>query len=77
MCEIMETTEQKSNVAVLIPCYNEEATVAKVIDDFRAQLPYATIYVFDNCCTDNTATIAKQHGATVIHEPRKGKGYVI
>ena len=77
MCGVMETSEQKSNVAVLIPCHNEETTVAKVVDDFRAQLPYANIYVFDNCCTDNTATIAQQHGAAVIHEPRKGKGYVI
>lgn len=77
MCGMMEATEQKSNIAVLIPCYNEEATVGKVIDDFRDQLPAATIYVFDNCCTDNTAAIARQRGATVIHEPRKGKGYVI
>jgi len=66
-----------ATTAVLIPCYNEEATIGKVVDDFRAQLPEAGIYVFDNCCTDETAAIAAQHGATVVKEPRKGKGYVI
>ncbi len=68
-------TEKKT--AVLIPCHNEEATIGKVIDDFRSQLPAAEIYVFDNCCTDKTSQIAREHGATVIHEPRKGKGFVI
>ncbi len=64
-------------IAILIPCHNEEATVGKVIDDFRAQLPHATIYVFDNRSTDATSTIAAEHGAVVLKEPRKGKGYVI
>jgi len=69
--------EQQTNIAVLIPCHNEEATIGKVIDDMRAQLPEATIYVFDNCCTDRTAQIAQDRGAIVLKEPRKGKGYVV
>lgn len=64
-------------IAVLIPCHNEEPTIAKVVDDFRAQLPQATVYVFDNCCTDRTGEIAAAHGATVLREARKGKGFVV
>lgn len=67
----------KPSIAVLIPCHNEAAAIGKVVDDFRAQLPDAAIYVFDNCCTDDTAKIAARHGAIVVREPRKGKGYVI
>jgi len=72
-----ETRNAEPKIAVLIPCHNEQLTVAKVIEDFRAQLPQATMYVFDNRCTDDTARIAREHGATVIAEPRKGKGFVI
>ncbi len=72
----MEMNTQPS-VAVLIPCYNEAATVAKVVDDFRRELPEASVYVFDNCCTDETAAIAAEHEAIVIKEPRRGKGFVI
>jgi glycosyltransferase involved in cell wall biosynthesis len=64
-------------IAVLIPCHNEEATVGKVVDDFRAQVPEAAVYVFDNCCDDATARLAAAHGAIVLKEPRKGKGYVV
>lgn len=64
-------------MAVLIPCYNEEITVGKVIDDFRRELPKAEIYVFDNNSTDRTAEIATGKGAIVIKEKRQGKGYVI
>ncbi len=64
-------------IAVLIPCYNEATTIGKVVDDFRAQLPGATIYVFDNRSTDDTAQIATEHGAEVLFEPRQGKGFVI
>lgn len=67
----------EADIAVLIPCYNEAATVGKVVDDFRSALPNAKMFVFDNCSTDDTAEIARRHGATVIREPRKGKGYVI
>lgn len=68
---------QQTRIAVLIPCYNEECTVAKVVTDFQRQLPKATIYVFDNASTDNTAAEARTAGAQVISEPRKGKGYVV
>ena len=63
--------------AVLIPCYNEEKTIGKVIDDFRRQLPEASIYVFNNASTDRTAAAASEHGAIVIPEPRRGKGFVV
>lgn len=64
-------------IAVLIPCYNESQTIGKVVSDFKKVLPYATIYVYDNASTDETAQIAKQAGATVRYEPKKGKGNVI
>ena len=64
-------------IAVLIPCHNEQATIGKVVDDFRAQLPQAAVYVFDNCCTDDTAAIAAAHGAIVLRECRQGKGFVV
>jgi glycosyltransferase involved in cell wall biosynthesis len=64
-------------IAVLIPCYNEELTIASVIADFQAELPNATIYVFDNNSTDRTADIANQSGAVVIRERRQGKGFVV
>ena len=69
--------KDQSQIAVLIPCHNEQATIARVVDDFRAQLPEAVIYVFDNCCTDATASIADGHGAVVVKEPRLGKGNVV
>lgn len=65
------------NVAVLIPCYNEELTIAKVINDFKIELPSSMIYVYDNNSTDNTAKIAKEHGAVVKNERLQGKGNVI
>lgn len=64
-------------IAVLIPCLNEEQTVGKVIDDFRAALPAATVYVYDNNSTDRTAAVAREHGACVEREHRPGKGFVI
>src|SRR5437867_4721134 len=69
--------EQEAKIAVLIPCHNEGITVGKVIDDFRRELPFATIYVFDNCSTDATAQIAREHGAITMKESRKGKGFVV
>ena len=68
---------KQGGIAVLIPCYNESKTVAKVVKDFKAALPEATIYVYDNNSTDNTAEIAKQAGAEVRYEYRQGKGNVI
>ncbi len=65
------------SIAVLIPCYNEEITIGKVVDDFKRELPRADIYVYDNNSSDRTATIARERGAIVIHEPRQGKGNVV
>ncbi|MDO3680291.1 glycosyltransferase family 2 protein [Paenibacillus ehimensis] len=64
-------------VAVILPCYNEELTIGKVIDDFRKELPEATIYVYDNNSKDRTMEVAKQHGAIVKKEFRQGKGNVV
>lgn len=64
-------------IAVLIPCYNESKTIAKVVSDFKKQLPEANIYVYDNNSTDNTADIARQAGAIVRYEQRQGKGNVV
>ena len=64
-------------IAVLIPCYQEEKTIGKVIADFRRALPEADIYVYDNNCTDATARIAREAGAIVRREKRQGKGYVV
>lgn len=65
------------NTAILIPCYNESLTIAKVVSDFRKALPEATVYVYDNNSTDETARIAAEAGAVVRHEYRQGKGNVI
>lgn len=66
----------RDEIAVIIPCYNEAQTIGKVVDDFKRELPAATIYVYDNDSTDATAAIALKHGATVRFEPRRGKGNV-
>jgi len=65
------------SIAVLIPCLNEEITVARVVEDFRTMLPGAGIYVYDNNSSDRTAEMAQKAGAIVRHEPRPGKGNVI
>lgn len=64
-------------IAVLIPCYNESKTIARVVADYRAALPEAEIYVYDNNSTDHTDDIARQAGAIVRYEYRQGKGNVI
>ncbi len=64
-------------IAVLIPCYNEAVTVAKVVADWKNALPEATVYVYDNNSTDGTADIAKNAGAVVRYEYQQGKGNVI
>lgn len=64
-------------IAVLIPCYNEESTVAQVIADMRTALPEAAIHVYDNNSTDKTAQVALEAGAIVHREPVRGKGNVI
>lgn len=67
----------KKSTAVLIPCYNESKTIAKVVSDYRAVLPEADIYVYDNNSTDGTDAIARKAGAIVRYEHRQGKGNVI
>src|SRR5947209_18819353 len=64
-------------VAVLVPCFNEEATIGKVIGDFRAALPKATVYVYDNNSADRTVEIARAAGALVQRELHQGKGNVV
>src|SRR5438067_8275464 len=64
-------------VAVLVPCFNEEATIGKVIGDFRAALPKATVYVYDNNSTDRTVDLARAAGALVRREMHQGKGNVV
>jgi hypothetical protein len=72
-----KTANAAGTIAVLIPCYNEELTITKVIKDFREELPQADIYVFDNNSTDQTAKRALRAGAKVYREKRQGKGYVV
>ena len=68
---------QIRRIAVLIPCYNESQTIAKVVRDYRQALPEATIYVYDNNSSDGTDEIARAAGAVVRYERRQGKGNVI
>ena len=64
-------------IAVLIPCLNEEKAIVKVISDFKSQLPQAEIVVFDNASTDKTSEVSRLAGASVYHEQRRGKGFVV
>ena len=64
-------------IAVLIPCYNEEQTIGKVVRDALAALPEATVYVYDNNSKDRTVELAKEAGAVVRYEYKQGKGNVI
>ena len=64
-------------IAVLLPAYNEEVTIVKVIEDFRRVLPHADIYVYDNNSKDKTNQLAREAGAIVRFEPRQGKGNVV
>lgn len=65
------------DIAVILPCFNESAAIARVVQDFRQALPDAVIYVYDNNSTDDTATVAAAAGAEVCHEPMQGKGNVV
>lgn len=67
----------KKSIAVLIPCYNESATIEKVVKDYKEALPEADIYVYDNNSTDKTDEIARKAGVIVRYEHRQGKGNVI
>lgn len=70
-------TSTQLRIAVLVPCYNEEAAVATVVADFRKALPSAEIYVYDNNSRDRTAAVAREAGAIVRSERRQGKGHVV
>jgi glycosyltransferase involved in cell wall biosynthesis len=70
-------TAASPRIAVLVPCYNEEAAVAAVVKGFRQALPAAQIYVYDNNSRDRTADVAREAGAEVRSERRQGKGHVV
>lgn len=69
--------KRPASLAVVIPCRNEEASVAAVVTAFRQALPRARVVVFDNASTDRTAELARAAGAEVMHEARPGKGHVV
>jgi len=69
--------KQQPRIAVLLPCYNEEAAIGATVEGFRRALPQATIYVYDNNSRDRTSEVAKTAGAVVRTEPQQGKGRVV
>ncbi|MEO0575813.1 MAG: glycosyltransferase family 2 protein, partial [Pseudomonadota bacterium] len=71
------TTPRTPTVAVLVPCYNEQATIASVVRDFKSALPDAVVYVYDNNSSDNTIQEARAAGAVVHRETHQGKGHVV
>jgi glycosyltransferase involved in cell wall biosynthesis len=73
----MTLTSSSTSIAVVIPCYNEALTIEKVVSDFRRVLPSASIVVFDNNSTDDSAALAEHAGAVVVREKRQGKGSVV
>ena len=73
----VELSLEGLEIAVLVPCLNEQAAIGKVVADFRAALPTATVYVYDNNSTDDTAKVAAAAGAEVRRERRPGKGNVV
>jgi glycosyltransferase involved in cell wall biosynthesis len=75
--EIAATDVGTPSIAVILPCYNEEAAIAQTIADFRAALPFAAIYVYDNNSSDRTAAVATAAGAIVRCEKMQGKGHVV
>jgi glycosyltransferase involved in cell wall biosynthesis len=74
---VQSTENPEPSIAVVIPCYQEELTIGKVVRDFRQQLPQAKVIVYDNNCTDRTAEFAREAGAEVRREIRQGKGWVV
>src|ERR1700712_1260403 len=77
MATPMTDDTKPPRVAVILPCYNEEAAIGKTVRDFRAALPDAKVYVYDNNSKDRTADVAREAGAVVRNEPRQGKGNVM
>jgi glycosyltransferase involved in cell wall biosynthesis len=74
---MQSTLPDQPTIAVVIPCYQEEKTISKVVSDFKRVLPGSVIYVYDNNCTDATARLAREAGAIVRREKRQGKGFVV
>ena len=75
--EFPQAEPAQPRVAVLVPCFNEEAAVATVVADFQKALPSARIYVYDNNSSDRTVDVAREAGASVRSERRQGKGHVV
>jgi glycosyltransferase involved in cell wall biosynthesis len=72
-----ESQQSRQRLAVLVPCFNEEAAIGQVVRDFRAALPQAAVYVYDNNSTDRTMEVARAAGAVVRRETHQGKGNVV
>src|SRR3974390_3021517 len=72
-----QTEAAQPRIAVLVPCFNEEAAIGSVIADFREALPSADIFVYDNNSSDRTVAVAREAGAVVRSERRQGKGHVV
>ena len=70
-------TVERHRIVILVPCYNEEKSIAKVVADFRAALPHAPVYIYDNNSTDDTVEVAARAGAVVRRESHQGKGHVV
>ncbi|HSK28599.1 MAG TPA: glycosyltransferase, partial [Candidatus Limnocylindria bacterium] len=73
----MASATEGLSIVVVIPCYNEEATIKHVVNDFRHHLPDTRIYIYDNNSSDQTAEAARDAGAVVRLEPLRGKGNVV
>lgn len=77
MSDDKDTDRKAPRIAVLVPCFNEVAAIARVVRDFRDSLPGATVYVYDNNSSDRTVAVAREAGAVVRSETRQGKGHVV
>lgn len=77
LVSIQSALYRGQRVVLVVPCYNEQATVKSVVRDFRAAMPELAVYVFDNCSNDNTAQIARAEGALVVSVSLPGKGNVV
>jgi hypothetical protein len=73
----VSTAAKRYRIAAVVPCHNEEAAVARVVEDLHASVPGITVFVYDNCSTDRTVERARDAGAIVCSEPHKGKGNVV
>lgn len=74
---LKQSIDSSLRVAVILPCFNEELAIQKTINDFKSELPSATVYVFDNNSSDRTSEVARAAGAQVVHVALRGKGNVV